>query len=177
MIDVAAKKRIIDLYNEGKNKTEIQKLTKISAPSIRKIIENYEIYKTEQESDRTKYNDNNISKLSEIENRIIKLEYNMETQTESKDELMEDIMNINFIINTTLNWHYGNNKPFQILRNGVRFEDTSSILEILFPQPIVNELINKIKKTGITKGIFKATVIEKQDGTIKTSITILQRNG
>lgn len=173
MIDAATKQKIIDLYNEGKTKTEIHKITKISEPSIRVIIKDYQTKIREQKLNGEKYNENNTDKLLELENRIIKLEQTKEKQTEAEDKMMESQIN-KFIINTTVNSPYGKNKPYQMLRNGVPIFDLSRVLEIILPRSIVNELMNKIEKTGITEGLFEVTVIEKSDGIISTSVRVLQ---
>jgi hypothetical protein len=172
MIDTATKQKVIDLYNDGKNKTEIHNITKISIPSIRGIVEDYKIKVAEQKLDGKQDDENITAKISDLEIRMKKLEEDKEKKIEVDDKKIEGSIN-RFIINTIYNWPRANLRPYQRLRKGVRIEDLSDVLEIIFPQQVVKELMMKIENTGHMIGLFEATVIEKPDETFSTTVRLL----
>jgi hypothetical protein len=126
MIDAKTRDKIIKLWMEDESKASIGRKTKVSQPTIRKVI-------IEAGMDKRSSNEKVEPQplvLGDFERRLQKVE---EISNRHERWWGEIPTSDKFIINLTRGYPYGNNTPLECLKNGVPYFDLEQVLLKFLP--------------------------------------------
>ena len=166
MIDKKTRKKILDLWKKGESKASIQRKTRVSQPTIRKILQ-------ATGSDEIMIKDRTDLDSSNLEKRITRLEEEVKYLKLSREDTLnnksahsshclpqKDIFTINLERNTP----YLDNPPFLMMRNGLPLYDLPRVLGLVYPASIANAIVGKIEDLGGRGHTYEVQITHHIDG-------------
>jgi hypothetical protein len=147
MIDSKTRKKVIALWNEGESKASIQRKTKVSQPSIRKIINEIEL------EEGTPLDQRDRIKRPEKPEKCVQPDA---TIFEDDKSLIYHKFILNFSKVLPQKRLKGN--PLQVLAQGINFRFYRELLEKVFDQQSVAAIDAQLQSFDLSGHVFEVTL-------------------